>query len=223
MPLPMPFLTISASPQPSYRALRPLELRLVTSSTVRDKDSMPFPTSLLAAILWPTLVTSYAIRALEPVKGTGGNIFDSIAEPALAKREDTSISLDFVQRWAAIGDSFTAGIGSGHRLGLPPTGSADWYCARYSYTWPQIVDRYIGTGRTNFQYPACSGDRSVGIYEQARSLEGDLNVVMLTAGGNDLCLARIYLPCSQAYITPQGFINSPWIGCYDSRVRFVAI
>lgn len=145
---------------------------------------------LLAAAMWPALSATYVINSIELANETGGETTTPVVtSPLLAKRaDDNLVKLDFVQRWAAIGDSFTAGIGSGKRAGLPPVGSPDWLCSRYTYTWPQIVDRAIGSGRKDFQYTACSGDRSEGIYKQAQSLQGDLDVVMMTAGGNDLCL-----------------------------------
>ncbi|KAK0613258.1 SGNH hydrolase-type esterase domain-containing protein [Immersiella caudata] len=119
--------------------------------------------------------------------------------PLIDKRDNDDdhdlIDLDFVQSWAAIGDSFTAGIGSGTQLGNPISGSADWLCSRYSYTWPRLVDNAIGPAKKKFQFPACSGDRSEGIYRQAQGLEGDLDLVMLTAGGNDLCLAAMIRTC----------------------------
>lgn len=40
----------------------------------------------------------------------------------------------------------------------------------------------------DFQYLACSGDRSVNIIEQIKALEGGLDLVMMSAGGNDVCL-----------------------------------
>ncbi|KJZ72763.1 hypothetical protein HIM_07838 [Hirsutella minnesotensis 3608] len=73
-----------------------------------------------------------------------------------------------------------AAIGSGSRGGFPP--SADWSCSRFTYTWPHMVDRAIGSGSTDFQYLACTGATSQDIERQAKNLKGDLDVVMLTAG-----------------------------------------
>ena len=137
----------------------------------------------LAASLGTALVTGYAIPGVSPANET------EVTELLLGKRADEpAVSLDFVKRWAAIGDSFTAGIGSGKRMGNPVVGTRAWYCSRYTYTWPHIVNRRIGGALADFQYPACSGARTGGIYDQARDLSGSLDVVMLTAGGNDLCL-----------------------------------
>ncbi|KAK5658631.1 hypothetical protein OQA88_2024 [Cercophora sp. LCS_1] len=137
---------------------------------------------LLAAVLWPAVATSFVLP--EPPRNGSG---------ALTKRTTTAV-LNFVERWAAIGDSFTAGIGSGKPMGYITnidgieTGS-DWDCSRCQCSWPMIVDKHLGPGSRDFQHPACSGARSGGIFEQANNLEGNLDVVMLTAGGNDLCLA----------------------------------
>lgn len=99
----------------------------------------------------------------------------------------------WVKRWAAVGDSYTAGIGSGAPLGNYLTeqpGETDWYCARYDTSYPVIVNNALGPSVENFQFEACSGDRTGGVYNQIKALSGNLDLVMLTAGGNDLCLVR---------------------------------
>ena len=93
----------------------------------------------------------------------------------------------WVNRWAAIGDSFTAGIGSGN---LFSKRDEDWKCSRYDHSYPAIVNNALGPTVTDFQYVACSGDRSVQIFDQVDGLNDGLDLVMLTAGGNDLCLVR---------------------------------
>lgn len=55
-----------------------------------------------------------------------------------------------------------------------------------------LVNHALGPAVKDFQYPACSGARSEGIYEQVNDMEGNLNLVMLTAGGNDLCLVSSF-------------------------------
>jgi hypothetical protein len=132
--------------------------------------------------------------------------------PKLTRRADDDPSdFSWVKRWAAIGDSYTAGIGSGRPLGsildgeeldvkvktlnirlpnLEFSGHGNWYCARYDMSYPMIISRLLGSQVESFQYAACSGDRAGQIYQQAEQIEGDLDMVMLTAGGNDLCLVR---------------------------------
>lgn len=143
-------------------------------------------------ITWLALALSLPLAASSAIAGTSDNLARenaSITQSLFTKRDDEfSVSLNFVKKWAAIGDSFTAGIGSGKRTGFPAHGTRNWMCSRYTYTWPNIVNRRIGGGVADFQYPACSGARTGDIYEQAQDLSGNLDVVMMTAGGNDLCL-----------------------------------
>ncbi|KAM0350177.1 hypothetical protein ACHAPU_003342 [Fusarium lateritium] len=61
--------------------------------------------------------------------------------------------------------------------------------------YPMIINRILGSQADDFQYAACSGDRGGQVYEQAEKIDGDLDLVMLTAGGNDLCLAGIIQSC----------------------------
>ncbi|KAB5570388.1 SGNH hydrolase-type esterase domain-containing protein [Coniochaeta sp. 2T2.1] len=176
---------------------------------------MPSHTWLLlaaAATLWTDAASSYAVP-----------IGDNDTVPVVAARQagSASVSLGFVQRWAAIGDSYTAGIGSGERMGTLIEGTQDWLCSRYTYTYPNMIDRFIGSARADFQYPACSGARTGEIFQQARALQGNLDVVMLTAGGNDLCLEKaamirkcVILPydgesvCTQVITKAQENINT---------------
>ena len=92
---------------------------------------------------------------------------------------------------AAVGDSFTAGIGAG---GLWNTDSAA--CARYDQSYPAVILRWLGGGRA-FQFPACSGHTSVDIMNQIDSLAGGVNLALMSAGGNDLCLV-----CSASDLPP---------------------
>lgn len=134
------------------------------------------------------------------------------------RADDDPSDFSWVKRWAAIGDSYTAGIGSGRALGkwtdgehldigfkdekapvfnitlpnLDISGHDNWYCARYDMSYPMIVNRLLGSYVEDFQYAACSGDRAGQIYQQAKQIEGDLDLVMMTAGGNDLCLVCIF-------------------------------
>lgn len=112
---------------------------------------------------------------------------------ALASKDPTDFT--WVKRFAAIGDSFTAGIGSGAQLGSYFHNKDDWDCSRYDQSYPMIIKNYVGSEIRDFQYPACSGDQSWGIYDQARALQGNIDLLTLTAGGNDLCLADIIKSC----------------------------
>ncbi|AEO68674.1 uncharacterized protein THITE_2053289 [Thermothielavioides terrestris NRRL 8126] len=113
-------------------------------------------------------------------------------QPKLHARDKDPSDFSWVKRWAAVGDSFTAGIGSGSPLGSFLTdepGNTNWYCARYDTAYPMIINEALGGCVENFQFVACSGDRTGNIYKQIQELDGKLHLVVMTAGGNDLCLA----------------------------------
>jgi lysophospholipase L1-like esterase len=162
---------------------------------------MNYSTRLLGLLaLVRTTIQAYVPIARDLIPPLLGN--DTL--PELAKRDDDPTDFSWVKRWAAIGDSYTAGIGAGNPLGdiltdelsieLPDgkiSGHGDWYCARYDQSYPMILDRLLGGQVEHFQYFACSGDRSEQIYQQAQQLEGDLDLVVMTVGGNDLCLVRV--------------------------------
>jgi lysophospholipase L1-like esterase len=100
----------------------------------------------------------------------------------------------WIKKWAAIGDSFTAGIGAGS---LYSREGGDYKCSRYDHAYPAIINRALGPSVQDFQFVACTGDRSVQIYEQVSNMKGSQDLVIMTAGGNDLCLvchARDYFP-----------------------------
>lgn len=120
--------------------------------------------------------------------------------------------MEWIKRWAAIGDSYTAGIGAGRPLGhritadevaiRVPSGLNEtrdnWICSRYDMAYPKIIEAQFGAHvekEGGFQYLACSGDRSEQVYQQAKALKGDLDFVTFTAGGNDLCLAQMIKDC----------------------------
>lgn len=110
--------------------------------------------------------------------------------PGILASRDGKDPADFawVKSWAAIGDSYTAGIGSGRQLGGFFHNRDDWYCSRYDEAYPMVVNKAFGSAVDKFQFEACSGDRSVQIYDQVQKMDGDLDLVIMTAGGNDLCL-----------------------------------
>ncbi|KOC17456.1 esterase family protein [Aspergillus flavus AF70] len=109
----------------------------------------------------------------------------------LARREPMKDPTDmtWIQKWGAIGDSFTAGIGAGQLW------DKDKKCARYDRSYVTILDRAIGLSPLTFQYLACSGAKSKEILEQAKKLGGGMDLVVLTAGGNDLCLIDVLKDC----------------------------
>lgn len=96
----------------------------------------------------------------------------------------------WVKNFAAVGDSFTAGIGAGT---LWDTSDSSVACSRYDGSYPAIMNRIMG-GVQNFQFLACSGDTSDKILAQIQSLSAGQDLVVMTAGGNDLCLVSLPHP-----------------------------
>ncbi|KAH7040900.1 SGNH hydrolase-type esterase domain-containing protein [Microdochium trichocladiopsis] len=121
--------------------------------------------------------------------GAGKQVLDT-----LMKRATDPTELDWVKNVLVVGDSYTAAIGAGTPLGGFPTN--DWSCARYDQGYPTVLKDKIGPSIKKFVYKACSGDRSEGIYKQVTDVtDSDFNLALLTAGGNDLCLAGMIKAC----------------------------
>lgn len=109
-----------------------------------------------------------------------GKSYLSTRNPAIDP-EDFS----WIANWAAVGDSFTAGIGSGN---VYSARKADVSCSRYDYSYPSIMNQFFGGSVDSFTYSACSGATSIDIAAQIDALTGGLDLAVITAGGNDLCL-----------------------------------
>lgn len=50
------------------------------------------------------------------------------------------------------------------------------------------MNRFFGNSVEKFSYLACSGDTSTDIAGQIEALDSGQDLVVMTAGGNDLCL-----------------------------------
>ena len=87
----------------------------------------------------------------------------------------------WVENFAIVGDSYTAGIGAG--------GLLDRDCSRYDGSYAVMMSKFL-TGIKNVHNKACSGAKTPDILTQIQSLPGNLDLAVLTAGGNDLCLVR---------------------------------
>ncbi|KAJ4354015.1 uncharacterized protein N0V89_005747 [Didymosphaeria variabile] len=96
----------------------------------------------------------------------------------------------WIQRFASIGDSYSAGLGAGGRL--------DFYCSRYAKSYPNILHTSLlghNQNRTH-QFLACSGQTSTEILEtQVPALSHDLDLLTISAGGNDIGLSPILSNC----------------------------
>lgn len=128
----------------------------------------------------------------ELVNALGGELAlvneTTLQDPLVVKRDGDPTDLSWITRWTAVGDSFTAGIGSGSPLGSIISSQADWQCSRYDRSYPEVLNRAFGKSVEDFQFVACSGDRTEDIYTQVQNMDGELDLVIMTAGGNDLCL-----------------------------------
>ncbi|CAG8220143.1 unnamed protein product [Penicillium olsonii] len=125
-----------------------------------------------------------------------------LAKRGIAARDPAFDPLDFswVANWAAVGDSFTAGIGSGN---VYSSRKEDKDCSRYDYSYPSIMNQYFGSSVSNFTYLACSGDTSVDIAAQIARISKGLDLAVMTAGGNDLCLTTIIKTCILNSVTSE--------------------
>ncbi|KAB8211919.1 fibronectin type III domain protein [Aspergillus parasiticus] len=110
--------------------------------------------------------------------------------------------LSFIKRMAAIGDSYSAGIGAGGRLGSVAealVSNSDWACSRYDHSYPYLIhnDERLGDpdART-FQFKSCSGAVIDDVInDQIPSISGNQQVILLSAGGNDAELSNILNQC----------------------------
>lgn len=101
-----------------------------------------------------------------------------------------STKFPWIRRFASIGDSYSAGLGAGDRL--------DFYCSRYAKSYPHILHTSLlgpNPHRTH-QFLACSGQTSTEILTtQVPSLAPSLDLLTISAGGNDIGLAPILSNC----------------------------
>jgi len=109
-----------------------------------------------------------------------------------AERAADPYDYSWIKKYAAVGDSFTAGIGSGD---IYSETDDSYACSRYDYTWPVLVNNYLGASVSKFQYLGCSGAISTGIFEQIAAMDSGQDLVLMTAGGNDLCLVSFQISC----------------------------
>jgi lysophospholipase L1-like esterase len=96
----------------------------------------------------------------------------------------------WIQNFASIGDSYSAGLGAGHRL--------DWLCSRYTHSYPNILHTsLLGTNpNRNHSFLACSGATSTEILAtQIPALPSNLDLLTISAGGNDIGLTAILSAC----------------------------
>ncbi|KAH0399425.1 SGNH hydrolase, partial [Aureobasidium melanogenum] len=96
----------------------------------------------------------------------------------------------WITQWAAIGDSYSAGIGCGYVL--------DYGCARYNFSFPSLinVDERMGDASRDFQFLACSGAESSDVLQnQVPQITDGVQMITVTAGGNDAHFSSILKDC----------------------------
>jgi lysophospholipase L1-like esterase len=102
----------------------------------------------------------------------------------------TTSNFQWIQRFASVGDSYSAGLGSGSRL--------DWSCSRYAQSYPNILHTSLlgpNPNRTH-QFLSCSGATSTEIlFKQIPALQSNLDLLTISAGGNDIGLTPILSNC----------------------------
>ena len=106
--------------------------------------------------------------------------------------------LSFIKKWAAIGDSYAAGIGAGSVV--------DKSCSRYDGSYANLVNVQLGEDTTNidFTYIACSGAKVPAITAQANSLHGGQQMITISAGGND---AQLVVALNDCVYTFKGLFS----------------
>lgn len=121
----------------------------------------------------------------------------------VAQENSTSNATTFLyiapvlEGWAALGDSFAAGIGAGGDVG----GSGS--CSRRTGAYPIWLNSspdLIYNNPHNFSFLACSGDTTANVIatqipQFSASYTSHQDVVTLSIGGNDVGFARILDAC----------------------------
>ncbi|TLD05009.1 uncharacterized protein PgNI_09260 [Pyricularia grisea] len=135
-----------------------------------------------------------------------GDSYTSMAINGLFARQSNDDfdpeDLSFITKMAAVGDSYSAGIGAGERLGDIRQAfieGSDYSCSRYEHSYPQLIhtDGRLGNPSTrSFQFKSCSGAVVKDVVEkQIPSLDSLQQVILLSAGGNDAELTQILNHC----------------------------
>ncbi|KAF9887251.1 hypothetical protein FE257_010379 [Aspergillus nanangensis] len=182
------------------------------------------PTNPMANMAWVLVVILLFVNSIGGyVVPSGGNdtFLNQTAsiEGTSQDRSHDWRDMGWINRWGAIGDSYTAGIGAGQlwpnslSVSIPRT---SYHCSRYDESWVANLYRAFGPSAKYFEYRACSGARTAEILQQAKDLGNDMDLVVMSAGGNDLCLADIikrciFMPmlggCDQVLVKAEGNIR----------------
>ncbi|KAM7217616.1 SGNH hydrolase-type esterase domain containing protein [Rhypophila decipiens] len=131
----------------------------------------------------------------------GVGLFNLLARQDDSEEADPS-DLSWIKKLASIGDSYSAGIGAGKRLGNLLDGfvaGSDGACGRYDHAFPYLVNQDPRLGDTSgrsFEFKACSGAVSKDVIEQQiPSLSDGQQAILLSIGGNDAGLVDLLNQC----------------------------
>lgn len=156
----------------------------------------------MACLSWRRLAAISMVGftiAVPPFQRITGN---SSIPVRLSLRQEDQVDpgdLSFINKLAAIGDSYSAGIGAGDVLGtykgkstVPWSGNekaettADWSCRRYDHSYPNLVNQDSRLGDSSnrkFQFESCSGAVINDVIEnQIPNLDSNQQVILLSAG-----------------------------------------
>lgn len=106
--------------------------------------------------------------------------------------EDIVPSFDYswIKRYAALGDSFAAGIGVGDRL----SGGDAKACSRYEGGYPNKIQAEVKA--QDYQFLACSGAVTQDmIQKQVPQLSGKYDLITISGGGNDVGFSDVLKAC----------------------------
>ncbi|KAI8938763.1 hypothetical protein NX059_004629 [Plenodomus lindquistii] len=109
-----------------------------------------------------------------------------------------STDLSYVKSWAALGDSYAAGIGSGKPLGdIFHQDDGAWSCSRWDQSYPYLMHQSEDFSGKDFKFLACSGWTSSKIKdEQVPKLDDkSQQIITLSSGGNDVYLSDLLDHC----------------------------
>lgn len=109
---------------------------------------------------------------------------------AQAPFEIPALKFPWIRNFASIGDSYSAGLGAGDRL--------EFYCSRYAQSYPNILHTSLlgHDDQRTHQFLSCSGATSTEILEkQVSALNDDIDLLTISAGGNDIGLTPILSNC----------------------------
>ncbi|KAI9678746.1 MAG: hypothetical protein M1817_005803 [Caeruleum heppii] len=145
---------------------------------------------------------SAGLMLLGPAQGIAGATFaiqssSAFLEHDLQSRDNSGEDVydqSWVKKWAAVGDSYAAGIGAGNL-----TNQADARkCGRYDQSYPGQMarDPRLGENAAPLQFLACSGATSKDMLDnQIPKLEYGNDIITVSAGGNDVGLVTILNAC----------------------------